>query len=184
MPVPRTVPGRTRRRCPERVPPACCGTVRNRGRAVQAPGRPEGLDLTVLRWVWRYPADSGCPRRRPPTSPPQPAGHRALLEGADQPVPRPGTVRVAGRVSLREPAQDGRRGPGPSARDTPSSDVSRGEPPGDVALQTARGSHAYGSPPGEGANARFAPISQRMAAVIPARSAPRISGKNCPRPCQ
>ena len=27
----------------------------NRGRAVQAPGCPEHLDLAFLRWIWRYP---------------------------------------------------------------------------------------------------------------------------------
>jgi adenylate kinase family enzyme len=33
-------------------------SVRNRGRAVQAPGCHERVDLAFLRWIWRYPADS------------------------------------------------------------------------------------------------------------------------------
>jgi adenylate kinase family enzyme len=33
-------------------------TLANRGRAVQAPGCPERLDLDFLRWIWRYRRDS------------------------------------------------------------------------------------------------------------------------------
>ncbi|MEO8693492.1 MAG: DNA topology modulation protein FlaR [Acidimicrobiales bacterium] len=33
-------------------------SLRNRGRAVQAPGCPERLDREFLRWIWRYPKDS------------------------------------------------------------------------------------------------------------------------------
>ena len=33
-------------------------TVTHRGRAVQAPGCAERVDLEFLRWIWRYPADS------------------------------------------------------------------------------------------------------------------------------
>ena len=32
--------------------------LRHHGRDVQAAGCPERLDLTFLRWVWRYPIDS------------------------------------------------------------------------------------------------------------------------------
>ena len=32
--------------------------VTNRGRDVQAPGCPERLDWSFLRWAWRYPRDS------------------------------------------------------------------------------------------------------------------------------
>ena len=33
-------------------------TLEHHGRAVQAAGCPERLDLTSLKWVWRYPRDS------------------------------------------------------------------------------------------------------------------------------
>jgi adenylate kinase family enzyme len=33
-------------------------SLRHRGQAIQAEGCPERLDLTFLRWVWRYPTDS------------------------------------------------------------------------------------------------------------------------------
>lgn len=36
-------------------------TLEHHGRAVQAAGCPERLDLTFLKWVWRYPRD-GRPR--------------------------------------------------------------------------------------------------------------------------
>jgi adenylate kinase family enzyme len=33
-------------------------SLRNHGTAIQAPGCKERIDLTFLRWVWRYPIDS------------------------------------------------------------------------------------------------------------------------------
>jgi adenylate kinase family enzyme len=33
-------------------------SMANRGRAIQAEGCPERLDLHFLKWVWRYPVDS------------------------------------------------------------------------------------------------------------------------------
>jgi adenylate kinase family enzyme len=33
-------------------------SVRHRGTPVQAPGCPERVDLTFLRWIWRYSVDS------------------------------------------------------------------------------------------------------------------------------
>jgi adenylate kinase family enzyme len=36
-------------------------SLRNRGRAIQAEGCPERVDVEFLKWVWRYPAD-GRPR--------------------------------------------------------------------------------------------------------------------------
>lgn len=33
-------------------------SVRHRGRAIQAAGCPEHVDLNFLRWIWRYPVES------------------------------------------------------------------------------------------------------------------------------
>jgi adenylate kinase family enzyme len=33
-------------------------TLRNRGRSIQAADCPERVDLSFLRWIWRYPTDS------------------------------------------------------------------------------------------------------------------------------
>jgi adenylate kinase family enzyme len=59
-------------------------TVRHRGRDVQAPGCPERLDLTFLRWVWRYPVDSR-PRLDVALEP-----HRPRLRAPDPALASPG----------------------------------------------------------------------------------------------
>ena len=79
---------------------------------------------------------------------------------------------MAGRVSRREPAEDGRRGPGPSARDTPSSDASRGEPQATSPCKRHAADTLTDPLPAEGAIARFAPIPQPMAAVIQRHGGP------------